>query len=138
MFGQFLETKMGLLDSIAGAVMGKLGGTEGGMAQIALDMFNQHGGLNGVLDKLKTSGLGDQVASWVGTGENQAVSPDQITSALGSSQIAELAAKFGISPDVLSSQLAQHLPDVINKLTPHGEVPADSGNMLTSVLSMFK
>ena len=61
---------MGLLDSIAGAVMGKLGGTEGGMAQIALDMFNQHGGLNGVLEKLKTSGLGDQVASWVGTGEN--------------------------------------------------------------------
>ena len=133
-----METKMGLLDSIAGAVMGKLGGTEGGMAQIALDMFNQHGGLNGVLEKLKTNGLGDQVASWVGTGENQAVSPDQISSALGSSQIAELAAKFGISPDVLSGQLAQHLPDVINKLTPHGEVPTDSGNMLTSVLGMFK
>ena len=129
---------MGLLDNIAGAVMGKLSGTEGGMAQIALDMFNQHGGLNGVLDKLKTSGLGDQVSSWVGTGENQAVSADQITSALGSSQIAELAAKFGISPDVLSGELAQHLPDVINKLTPHGEVPTDSGNMLTSVLGMFK
>ena len=129
---------MGLLDSIAGAVMGKLGGTEGGMAQIALDMFNQHGGLNGVLEKLKSSGLGDQVASWVGTGENQVVSADQITNALGNSQISELAAKFGITPDVLSSQLAQHLPDVINKLTPHGEVPADSGNMLTSVLSMFK
>ena len=129
---------MGLLDSIAGAVMGKLGGTEGGMAQIALDMFNQHGGLNGVLDKLKTSGLGDQVASWVGTGENQAVSADQITNALGNSQIADLAAKFGIAPDVLSNQLAQHLPDVINKLTPHGEVPADAGNMLTSVLGMLK
>ena len=133
-----METKMGLLDSIAGVVMGKLGGTEGGMAQIALDMFNQHGGLNGVLEKLKTNGLGDQVASWVGTGENQAVSADQITSALGSSQIAELAAKSGISPDVLSGQLAQHLPDVINKLTPHGEVPADSGSVLTSVLGMFK
>ena len=129
---------MGLLDSIAGAVMGKLGGTQGGMAQIALDMFNQHGGLNGVLEKLKSGGLGDQVASWVGTGENQAVSADQITSALGNSQIAELAAKFGITPDVLSGQLAQHLPDVINKLTPHGEVPADSGNMLSSVLGMFK
>ncbi len=130
---------MGLLDSVAGAVLGKLGGTQGGMAQIALDMFNQHGGLNGVLEKLKTSGLGDQVASWVGTGENQAVSPDQITSALGGSQIAELAAKFGISPDVLSGQLAQHLPDVINKLTPHGEVPVDGeSNILTSVLGMFK
>ena len=130
---------MSLLDSIAGAVMGKLGGTEGGMAQIALDMFNQHGGLNGVLEKLKTSGLGDQVASWVGTGENQAVSADQITSALGSSQIAELAAKFGITPDVLSGQLAQHLPDVINKLTPHGEVNAESsGGLLSSVLGMLK
>ena len=129
---------MGLLDSVAGAVLGKLGGTQGGMTQIALDMFNQHGGLNGVLDKLKSGGLGDQVASWVGTGENQAVSADQITNALGSSQIAELAAKFGITPDVLSGQLAQHLPDVINKLTPHGEVPADSGNILTSVLGMFK
>ena len=129
---------MGLLDSIAGAVMGKLGGTEGGMAQIALDMFNQHGGLNGVLEKLNSSGLGSQVASWVGTGENQAVSADQITNALGNSQIAELAAKFGITPDVLSSQLAQHLPDVINKLTPHGEVPADSGNLLSSVLGMLK
>ncbi|MFM9834936.1 MAG: YidB family protein [Methylophilaceae bacterium] len=129
---------MGLLDSIAGAVMGKLGGTEGGMAQIALDMFNQHGGLNGVLDKLKSGGLGDQVASWVSTGENQAVSADQITSALGSSQIADLAAKFGITPEVLSGQLAQHLPDVINKLTPHGEVPADSGNLLTTVLGMLK
>jgi len=129
---------MGLLDSIAGAVMGKLGGQSGGMAQIALDMFNQHGGLNGVLDKLKSGGLSDQVASWVSTGENQAVSADQITSALGSSQIADLAAKFGITPEVLSGQLAQHLPDVINKLTPHGEVPADSGNLLSSVLGMLK
>ena len=129
---------MGLLDNIAGAVMGKLSGTEGGMAQIALDMFNQHGGLNGVLDKLKTSGLGDQVSSWVGTGENQAVSADQITSALGSSQIAELAAKFGISPDVLSGQLAQHLPDVINKLTPHGEVDRKSTRLNSSHLRLSR
>jgi uncharacterized protein YidB (DUF937 family) len=129
---------MGLLDSVAGAVLGKLGGTQGGMAQIALDMFNQHGGLEGVLEKLKSGGLSEQVASWISTGENQVVSADQITNALGSSQIADLAAKFGISPDVLSNQLAQHLPDVINKLTPHGELPADSSNILTSVLGMLK
>ena len=129
---------MGLLDSVAGAVLGKLGGTQGGMAQIALDMFNQHGGLEGVLEKLKSGGLSEQVASWISTGENQVVSADQITNALGSSQIADLAAKFGISSDVLSNQLAQHLPDVINKLTPHGELPADTSNILTSVLGMLK
>jgi uncharacterized protein YidB (DUF937 family) len=129
---------MGLLDNVASAVLGKMGGTQGGMAQIALDMFNQHGGLEGVLEKLKSGGLSEQVASWVSTGENQVVSADQITNALGSSQISELAAKFGISPDLLSSQLAQHLPDVINKLTPHGELPADSSNILSSVLGMLK
>jgi uncharacterized protein YidB (DUF937 family) len=129
---------MGLLDSVAGAVLGKLGGTQGGMAQIALDMFNQHGGLEGVLEKLKSGGLSEQVASWISTGENQVVSANQITNALGSSQIADLAAKFGITPDVLSNQLAQHLPDVINKLTPHGELPADTSNILTSVLGMLK
>jgi uncharacterized protein YidB (DUF937 family) len=130
---------MGLLDSVAGAVLGKvLGGGQGGMAQIALDMFNQHGGIGGVLDKFKAGGLGDAAASWVGKGENLPVSADQISSVLGNGAIAEMAAKFGISPEVLSAQLAQHLPGVIDKATPNGEVTADSGNLLTSVLGMFK
>lgn len=130
---------MGLLDSVAGAVLGKvLGGGQGGMAQIALDMFNQHGGIGGVLDKFKAGGLGEAAASWVGKGENLPVSADQISSVLGNGAIAEMAAKFGISPEVLSAQLAQHLPGVIDKATPDGEVTADSGNLLTTVLGMFK
>lgn len=130
---------MGLLDSVAGAVLGKvLGGSQGGMAQIALDMFNQHGGIGGVLDKFKAGGLGEAAASWVGKGENLPVSADQISSVLGNGAIAEMAAKFGISPEVLSAQLAQHLPGVIDKATPDGEVTADSGNLLTTVLGMFK
>ena len=126
---------MSLLDSIEGAVMG---GGQGGIAQIATEMFNQNGGLNGVLDKLKAGGLGDVAASWVGKGANLPVSADQISSALGSGAIADMAAKFGISPDALSAQIAQHLPAVIDKMTPNGEVTADSGNILSSVLGMFK
>ena len=129
---------MGLFDSVASAVMGKLGATDGGMAQMAMELFNQNGGLDGVLTKFKEGGLGDAAASWVGKGENLAVSPDQIASVLGDGKIAELAEKFGITPDILSGQLAQHLPDVINKLTPHGEVPADSGGLLSTVMGMFK
>ena len=129
---------MGLLDSVAGAVLGKLGGQQGGMAQIAMDMFNQHGGLNGVLDKFKQAGLGDAAASWVGKGENLPVSADQISSVLGSGAIAEMAAKFGISPATLSAQIAEHLPNLVDKMTPNGEVTADSGKLLTSVLGMFK
>lgn len=129
---------MGLLDSIAGSVLGKLGGQQGGMAQIALDMFNQNGGLEGVLGKLKESGLADQAASWVGTGTNLPVNADQITSALGSSQIAEMAAKFGINPADLSAKIAEHLPSVIDKMTPNGAVESDSGNLLSTVLGMLK
>lgn len=129
---------MGLLDSVAGAVLGKLGGQQGGMAQIALDMFNQNGGLAGVLDKFKAGGLGDAAASWVGKGENLSVSADQISSVLGSGAIAEMAAKFGISPETLSAQIAQHLPTVIDKMTPNGAVEADSGNLLSTVLGMLK
>lgn len=129
---------MGLFDSVAGAVLGKLGGEQGGMAQIAMEMLNQNGGLSGVLEKFKAGGLAEQAASWVGKGENLPISADQISSILGSGAIAEMAAKFGITPEVLSSQIAQHLPSVVDKMTPNGEVPADSGNLLSSVLSMLK
>ena len=129
---------MGLLDSVAGAVLGKLGGQQGGMAQIALDMFNQNGGLSGVLDKFKAGGLGDAAASWVGKGENMPVSAEQISSVLGSGAIADMAAKFGISPETLSAQIAQHLPTVVDKMTPNGEVTEGSGGLLSSVLGMLK
>lgn len=129
---------MGLLDSVAGAMLGKLGGEQGGMAQIAMDLFNQNGGLSGILEKFKQGGLGETAASWVGKGENMPVSSDQIASVLGSGAIAEMAAKFGINPETLSAQLAQHLPGVVDKLTPDGEVPAESGNILSTVLGMLK
>jgi uncharacterized protein YidB (DUF937 family) len=130
--------KMGLFDDVAGAVMGKVMGDKGAMAQVAMDMFNQHGGLSGILDKFKEGGLGDVAASWVGKGENLPISADQISSVLGSGAIAEMAAKFGITPDVLSAQIAEHLPAVIDKMTPNGEVGNDSGSLLTTVLGMLK
>lgn len=130
---------MGLLDSVAGAVLGKvMGGSQGGMAQIAMEMFNQHGGVGGLVEKFQAGGLGDVAASWVGKGENLPISADQVASVLGNGQIAEMAAKFGISPEVLSSQIAEHLPTVVDKLTPNGAVEADSGNLLSTVLGMLK
>ena len=129
---------MGLFDSVAGAVMGKLSGEQSSMAQVAMDMFNQHGGLSGLIEKFKEGGLGEQAASWVGKGENLPISADQISSVLGSGAIAEMAAKFGLTPEVLSNQIAQHLPGMVDKMTPNGEVSADSSNLLGSVLGMFK
>ena len=134
---------MGLFDGVAGAVLGKVlgggqAGDQGGLTAIALELFNQNGGIGGILDKFKEGGLGDAAASWVSLGENLPVSADQVASVFGNSAIADLAAKFGISPDVLTSQIAQHLPEVINKVTPSGTVSEESGNLLTSILGMLK
>lgn len=129
---------MGLFDGIASAVIGKLAGSQGGVAQVALELLNQNGGLNGVLEKFNQGGLANLVTSWVGTGENLAISPDQINQVLGNGQVAEIAEKFGLSPEVLSSQLAEYLPKVVDKLTPNGELPANDANVLGQVLAMLK
>ena len=67
--------------------------------------------------------MGGTVRSWVGSGANQAISPDQIHQAFGSDIVKELAAKVGLSPDVLAAKLSQVLPTAIDKLTPAGIVP---------------
>ena len=129
---------MGMLDGLVGSVLGKVMGEKAGMAQVAMEMFNTNGGVGGILEKFKTGGLADAAASWVGTGDNIPVSADQISSVLGNDQIAAMAAKFGIDPATLSAQIAEYLPSVVDKMTPNGAVEADSGNILSSVLGIFK
>jgi uncharacterized protein YidB (DUF937 family) len=129
---------MGLFDSLAGGMLDKVLGEKGAMAQVAMDMLNQHGGLNGVLEKFKESGLAEQAASWVGKGENLPITAEQIAAVLGNGTLAEMAAKFGIDANSLSAQIAEHLPAIVDKLTPNGEVPAESGNTLSTILGMLK
>ena len=138
---------MGLLDSVLGAVMGGqqqagaatsgAGGGLGGLINMVtsnpqlmqaitgmLSNDGGQGGLGGLMAKFQQAGLGDAVKSWVGSGENHAVTGDQMSSALGSDTIADLAAKMGMSNTDAAGSLASMLPGLIDKLTPHGEAPA--------------
>jgi uncharacterized protein YidB (DUF937 family) len=81
------------------------------------------GGLGGLLNKLQQGGLGDVTKSWIGSGQNQPVSPGQLGSALGPGIIKMLAQKSGLSEEELTKQLSQILPGVVDKLTPNGRVP---------------
>ena len=130
---------MGLLDGVLGSVLGKVmgGGQQGNaLMDMAMGLLNnpQSGGLSGLLEKFKASGLGDQAASWVGTGENAPVSGDQIHNALGGDFINQIASKLGVDASQASGGLAQLLPTLIDKLTPNGAVPAD-GNQLAQGLA---
>lgn len=129
---------MGLFDSLAGSMLGKLGGDRGTMVQIAMDLLNKHGGVSGVLQMFKDRGLEQEVNSWVGLGKNLSITPEQVASVLGQGELAQMAAKFGISPMDLSNKIAENLPGVVDKLTPEGKVNDSTGNILGTLMGMFK
>jgi uncharacterized protein YidB (DUF937 family) len=81
------------------------------------------GGLGGLLDKLQQGGLGSAANSWVGSGQNQPVSPGQLGSALGPNIIKTLSQRSGLSEEELTKQLSQILPGLVDKLTPNGRLP---------------
>jgi uncharacterized protein YidB (DUF937 family) len=93
------------------------------------------GGLGGLVSKLTQGGLGDQAKSWVGTGPNQAVTPDQVHQALGQDTISQLAQQSGMSHDEVKTGLAGMLPNLVNQLTPNGSIPnaGSMGSMLKSL-----
>jgi uncharacterized protein YidB (DUF937 family) len=132
---------MGLLDSILAAVGGTTSDSARGNADNPLlaalgGLLQQNGGVQGLLEQFSKNGLGDLVSSWVGMGENKAVSPEQIHSALGSEQITKLASSLGIDAQQASSMLSQYLPKIIDKLTPAGQIDsgADSQQGLAALL----
>ena len=82
------------------------------------------GDLGGLLRQLQAAGLGQQADSWVGSGENLPISEEQLRSALGNEPIHELAAQARVSDEEASSGLASLLPELVNGLTPEGQLPA--------------
>jgi len=92
----------------------------GGAAGTALS-----GGLNDLLKQLQQNGQGDVANSWVGTGQNKAIAPKDLASALGADRINGLMAYSGMSREDMLSGLSKHLPNVVDKLTPEGRLPTE-------------
>ena len=92
------------------------------MAGLAGALSNS-GGLDGLVDQLRNAGLGDAVDSWIGTGANQPVDPQQLGAALGDEKVQQLSAGTGLDIGTLLPMLAAFLPQIINMLTPNGSVP---------------
>ena len=135
---------MGLLDDLGG-LAGQLGGqqdTAGGdpkaaLVQAVLGMLvhgNEPGGLGGsgglgglggLLQRFQGAGLGSAVASWLGAGPNAPVSPDDVKSALGDGPLRTLAEHAGLGEDEAAGHLSTLLPQLIDKLTPNGQLPSN-------------
>ena len=108
---------------IAGVVEQLLGGQAGGL------------GLNGLVQKFEAAGLANVVQSWIGTGANLPIKPEQLQQALGAEHLTQLAQTAGLNKDQLLQQLSKALPGVIDDVTPGGKIPG--GDMLGSLLGQF-
>ena len=92
------------------------------MAEPILQMIQQNGGLQQIIGQLQNSPIGEQVNSWLGTGANEAVSPDQVAEAMPHA-VEDLASKTGMSAEQVSSSISELLPNLVDKLSPGGQLP---------------
>jgi uncharacterized protein YidB (DUF937 family) len=147
---------MGLLDSVLGALAGSQGGAPGvqggggtqtAMLSAVIAMLansqgggqgqGNAGGLGDLIGKFTQGGMGDVIGSWIGHGQNAPISGDQLSSVLGSDAIGKLAAQLGLSHGETASQLSQMLPEVVDKLTPHGQAPEGGLGDIGDILAQF-
>lgn len=107
--------------SLGDMIPGRLGGLLGGAASGSV----LSGGLGNLLKDLENSGHGDKAQSWVSTGENKQIAPNELESAVGADTIDALGRQTGMNRDDLLRGLSQHLPEFVDRLTPQGRVPTE-------------
>jgi uncharacterized protein YidB (DUF937 family) len=119
---------VGIFDDLVGKVADAVKGSKGqqrGLVEGVMGLLTSRktGGLDGLMQAFNQQGLGDVISSWVGTGNNAAITPEQVQEVLGSDVIQQLAEKSGVSIDAAKAQLAELLPSLIDKVTPDGKIP---------------
>ena len=110
-----------------------------GIGQAFATLLASQGGLPGLLQKFQDSGLSNVVATWVSNEqENHPINPAQVHEALGGDAVREAADASGMSTGDLVRQLAQHLPQLVNHMTPEGQVQeAPANSWMTAAISYF-
>jgi uncharacterized protein YidB (DUF937 family) len=116
----------GLSSGTGGGLGGLLGGGLGGLlGGLGSGASSSGGGLGGLLDQFRSKGYGDHVDSWVGTGQNRALTPDHLADVLGSDALDELQQNTGLPREQLLEQLATEMPEAVDHLSPEGKLPDD-------------
>ena len=152
---------MGLLDSVLGRVLGGAGqqqaGGAGALIAIVAGMLANSapggagsaaggggnggnggsGGLGGLLEQFQRSGLGDVMKSWIGAGQNQPISPDELGGVLGEDMLGKLTQQTGMNQGDLLGQLSQMLPQMVDRATPDGHIPEGGLGDIGTILGRF-
>ena len=146
-FGPGMDTGGGGLDDLLGQVLGggaatragagSMGGGLGDLLGQVLGGGAAAGGLGGLLEQLQRAGYGEQAGSWVGRGQNLPLPPDALEKIFGRGGLEQIAGQAGISPEEASRGLSELLPEVVDRVTPNGEVP-DFDSLTSSVQDLAR
>jgi uncharacterized protein YidB (DUF937 family) len=113
---------MSVLDQLTKQVAGD--GNAQKVVQKVGPLLEQVGGIDGLVQKFESAGLGNVAKSWIGTGSNQSVSAEQVKEALGPQQVEQIANEAGVSTDEAAAGLSKVLPEAVDNVTPSGQVPS--------------
>jgi uncharacterized protein YidB (DUF937 family) len=127
---------MGILDNITGQFFGGKNLSPLINSVVSTLGNQQSGGLAGIVAQLSEKGLGEIVNSWVSTGENLPITPEQLQDGLGSALLGKIASQAGIAPDQVASQLSTLLPQIIDRLTPEGKI--SQGDIMAKGMDLLK
>ena len=105
---------------------------------LAMQWVQRNGGIGGVLERFRNKGYSQQAASWVSTGENEALEPQAVNELMGTEELSRMSQQLGVSQEEVSSGMAQILPEMVNQLTPQGGVPDDGDEVLNRGTSMLE
>src|SRR4051794_20694377 len=127
---------MGPLDSVLGSVLGNhpnAGALQSVLGSILAGGGQQYGsggggGLPGLINAFTRAGMGNTVNSWVGTGQNQPISPNQLHQVFGQDQVNQWSQQTGMPQNTLLEQLSNLLPHAVDSMTPNGQVPSGGGS----------
>jgi uncharacterized protein YidB (DUF937 family) len=114
----------GLLGQLASLFGNSQAGQANTWSGILTQLLAGQGGLPGLIQQLQKAGLGEQVNSWIGTGENKPVTPEQLGAALPHTEVQGWSQTTGLNVDQLLAGLSQLLPHAVDHATPTGQVPA--------------
>jgi uncharacterized protein YidB (DUF937 family) len=95
------------------------------MMQHAMQMFGNRDAIGSLLGNAQSQGLGHIVQSWISSGANQPIEPDQVSGIVGQDRLEQLASRVGLPTGVASTVLSRVLPSVIDRLTPNGKLPEE-------------
>ena len=136
---------MGILDSVVSAFTNS---TAGGAANPQAAALAEHlsqilsgaqgGGLSQLVQSFEKNELGNIIQSWIGSGQNLPISAAQITQVLGQGRLGQIAAQLGTNHQDVANQLSQLLPQLVDKLTPNGQLPSGSAGGGANIASILQ